>query len=233
MKITLIKKYSLLCALSFIVCFLPDHSSAQQKVSDDVQNMMNIALSQMERENYEGANVTFRKILATKETMPTDLAYHFAVTLYMIGQYENSKNFLERYFGLTRRSGDFYEQGKELEALIAERVEEIHACNLCDSKGYLLRTCSKCDGEGHEYSNCNFCKGKGIVSCTKCEGQGVVVSKNVFNEKVYQTCTKCESKGHHLCDECKGEKVVQNKCRLCIGTGRESSKTLCEHDENL
>ena len=47
----------------------------QQQFDPDVEELFAKARAQMEAEDYEGANVTFRKALATKKVLPTAMSY--------------------------------------------------------------------------------------------------------------------------------------------------------------
>ena len=72
---------------------IPQKIIYDQKVVD----LMNKAKAEMKSENYKAANKTFRKALATQKILPTDLSYLFAETLYIIHQYKNSLNFVDKY----------------------------------------------------------------------------------------------------------------------------------------
>jgi hypothetical protein len=194
-----------------------------------VLDLLVLAKNQMQDGKYVAASFTFRKMLETNEVLPTEMAYYFAETLYMTGQYQNSKNFLEKYTDLTGGSGDFYKQSLELEKLLAAKTMEIEACNLCDNHGYRLHTCPNCQGEKIISQTCAYCKGQGISICTACEGGGVIISENVFGENEYKTCTQCNNKGFVPCPICLGVKKTIADCRQCHGNGSIATKDICDH----
>jgi DnaJ-class molecular chaperone len=200
-----------------------------QDVKVLVNQQMDVAQKQMTAGDYQAANKTFRKILALKTVLPHDLSYLFAETLFMVGQYENSNNFLERYFKLTGKAGNYTNQAEELELLLEIKLKEIRECQYCDIHGYRLKICSRCHGEKYVYEKCYYCNGHGKLICHVCLGEGVLIKKNDFSIDEYETCYNCEGTGIEICPVCKGEKILKQKCPVCLGTGYESTKIICDH----
>lgn len=195
----------------------------------ELNQKMKRALSFMEDKDYSNANTVFRNILATEKVLPNNLSYHFALTLYHIEQYRNSKSFLDKYLKLTGKGGDFYEEAKQLSLLLDEAFMAISECDLCDINGYKFLTCSFCKGQKSTVEKCTKCQAMGIIKCQQCKGEGVVITTNSFGENKYQTCNRCEGKAIHTCDLCNGQKYLNLVCNICLGTGQESSTIICTH----
>ena len=184
-----------------------NNSIAQASRTDyELSQKMKQALTYMQEGNYDNANTVFRNILATEKVLPNNLSYHFALTLYHINQYRNSDNFLNKYFKLTGKAGDFYDESLQLQDLLKIEFTKIENCQLCDVNGYKYVTCTFCKGQKTILESCTKCRGVGKISCLKCKGEGVVITIDAFNERKYQTCDRCEGKGIHICDLCDGKK---------------------------
>ena len=216
--------------LFFILVFASALSYGQE-VNEIVSKKMEIARAQMDAGDYNGANKTFREILSLRTVLPHDLSYLFAETLYMIGQYENSRNFLERYLKLTGKAGNYTEQALQLQNYLASKFVNIKTCKLCDIRGYKLATCSNCHGVGHISASCSYCKGVGALKCHICLGEGVIITRNAFSVNEYQTCPKCEGKGYNICPVCNGAKILDQQCPVCLGSGMESTTEICTHPD--
>ncbi|MDH5366064.1 MAG: molecular chaperone DnaJ [Cyclobacteriaceae bacterium] len=221
--------------LLFTFCvFLVSFSGVSQpsRTNYELTEKMKQAIALMEIEDYTSANTIFRNILATEKVLPNNLSYHFALTLYHIKQYKNSSNFNKKYLNLTGKAGDYYTQSLQLEELLDQAFTEIRQCELCDINGYQLITCTFCQGEKNIIEACSKCRAVGIISCQKCKGEGVVITTDTFGENKYQTCDRCSGKGLHTCDLCEGKKQLNLVCNACLGTGKESSKSICTHGHN-
>lgn len=221
--------------LFFIFYFVTPSISvnAQQSRTDyELSQKMQKAIELIEKEEYHTANTVFRNILATEKVLPTNLSYYFSLTLYHINQYRNSHNFLEKYLKLTGKAGDFYEQSIQLQKLLENAFIEIKDCDLCDINGYQFITCSVCKGGKSNIEDCSKCRAAGIITCQKCKGEGVVITIDSFGENNYQTCDRCLGKGIHTCDLCEGKKQLNLVCNVCLGTGNQSSKVICTHNDH-
>lgn len=179
---------------------------------------------------YDEANVIFRKILALSETIPSELCYHFAETLYGVGQYQNSKNFIDKYFELTGRIGDNYNEVKMLEQMVNEEMQAIRECDLCNAFGYRLIACEECGSIGTVSAVCHYCHGNGISVCTKCKGEGVLITANDLGGDDYFTCDRCNGDGLETCPLCLGTKTLVLDCLVCNGTRKQPGHELCDHE---
>jgi len=226
-------KSILLPLFLFSACICTGQSAfdlAQERQYDpEVIQLMNQAKAKMAADDYESANKIFRKALATKKVLPTDLSYYFAQTLFVIHQYQNSQNFIDKYIELAGQGGNHYDEAVQLKKLLSKEFKEIRACKYCNLSGYRYITCDNCNGTGISTEVCYNCKGNGVVTCPKCMGNGVIVTFNSFLGKQYTACDLCDTKGYIICPVCHGEKTLTGTCSVCLGTGKKVSNIICNH----
>lgn len=217
---------------AFFIAFTLDYSSAMaqdRKPSPEAHALLEQAKNKMEEGYYKQANLIFRRMLKLNTVLPTEMSYLFAETLYKVGQYENSMNFLKRYQDLTDRSGDYYLLSLDLEKELMLKLQEIRHCSLCDQHGYRLAPCETCQQTGKTEQTCHLCRGNGIIACPVCAGVGVNISYDQFNNKQYRSCERCQSKGLVTCHVCHGDKIILSPCPQCEGKGALATQQLCDH----
>ena len=195
----------------------------------DVVALIDKAKTQMTLGDFDDANNTFRKALATKKVLPASMSYFFAETLFVIHQNQNARNFVEKYIELVGQGGDYYDKAVNLKSLIDAQFQEIKNCEHCNLSGYRYIVCDNCNALGHTVETCHTCRGNGLLMCPKCVGRGVLISANAFQEKKYSSCDLCNSKGYITCTTCNGTKELSGRCNICLGTGKKVSKTICNH----
>ena len=188
-------------------------------------------IANFDRGNYDVANVSFRKALATNKVLPTNLSYYFAETLYQIRQYQNSINFVDKYLELAGQGGDFYEEAIYLKGLIEQEFVAIRECHRCNSFGYRLVPCQRCASTGIEQGACFECRGKGQTLCPKCTGKGVYITLDKFNQQLFETCSRCAGDGAIVCSVCQGARVITTSCTRCLGSEFQSTQILCNHQD--
>ncbi len=221
-----------ICCISLVLVGIGTPTWGQtESVSGEVQEMMERAVAQMNDGEYELANVTFRNILKQRTVLPTDLSYLFAETLYMIHQYHNSKNFLDKYLRLAGTTGRYYPQALDLKRYLDDAFEEILSCSYCNNRGYRLMPCNTCHETGVLTDDCYYCKAVGVNLCEVCKGNGVTTSFNAFNEVQYFTCQTCEGKGQVACKICDGQKILTETCPDCHGTHKKAGLDICDHQD--
>ena len=222
--------YGGICGFFWVISlFLVPAHAQNQAVTPQVEEMMEKAIAQMNDGAYEKANLTFRNILRQKSVMPTEMSYLFAETLYMINQYENSKNFLDKYLRLAGATGRYYPQALDLKKYLDDAFEEILSCHLCDNRGYRLEPCEKCQQTGVLTDDCYYCQSTGVNRCELCKGRGVTTSLNAFNEVQYFTCQTCQGKGQVACKICLGNKIITETCPECHGRHKKAGYQICDH----
>ncbi len=211
-------------------CLIYQETIAQDKTSAYVDELMEVAIDQMNEGQYEEANVTFRKILKLNTVLPDDLSYLFAETLYMVNQIHNSRNFLDKYIRMVGANGRYYTQAMDLRHFLDDEYELILVCKLCDNRGYRLVACDVCEGHGEIVNPCFNCRGVGISRCDTCKGEGVTTSLNALGSLQYQTCSNCEGKAQVACKVCQGEKTLSDPCPACHGTYKKPGAEICAHE---
>ena len=222
--------YKTLVISGLLVLSLTSAVFAQKSSEDQVDELMETAIAQMNEEEYEQANLTFRKILKLDTVLPDEMSYLFAETLYMVDQYHNSRSFLDKYIRMVGTTGRYYSQAMDLKHYLDQEYELILVCKECDNRGYRLTDCDHCNNQGKLTSQCIYCRGVGINMCDQCKGQGVTTSLNAFREVQYQTCGNCNGKGQTACKVCLGAKEVYENCPVCDGTARKASSQICDHE---
>lgn len=190
---------------------------------------MKSAVAAIERSDYQTANGIFRNLIDSGLPLPEEMPYYFAETLYHLGQYDNSANFLNKYLELSGFTGDHYQGAQELQKKLEGPLHEIQTCQLCDRKGYRFKVCFTCDGNKEIQQDCDYCKAKGVVGCSRCGGTGMITKRNIFNIVEYFECERCSGKGRLTCPVCEGSLKEVSACRTCGGSGRLASENLCDH----
>lgn len=191
---------------------------------------MKNAKSALEKKDYQVANGLFRNMIDSGFPLPEEMPYLFAETLFELGQYDNSSNFLNKYLEITGFAGDHYLGAKELKEKLSAHLNAIQICQLCDRRGYQYQSCFTCDGTKQIEQDCNYCKAKGIVGCSKCAGSGMITRVNIFKIPEYYECERCNGKGRLTCPVCESTKVEISACKTCGGSGRLTSEQLCNHE---
>ncbi len=171
----------------------------------------------------------YKRLLSSGGEISAEFPYYFAKNLYDLKKYNNSLNFLQQY--LTYHDSEIRHKTEaiQLERKIGQAMSVIQSCPLCDKSGFLLVPCDYCEGNKTIDLTCQYCQGKGIELCKKCDGEGVVISRNAFNENNYTTCDRCKGQGFHGCSHCEGKKIMSKNCPECLGSGDKKSATLCTH----
>lgn len=191
--------------------------------------MIRSAEEAMEKQDYKTANSIFREMIEHGQALPDKMPYLFAETLFQLGQYDNSSNFLNKYLQLTGFNGEFYADAQELKKKLQTPLAAIASCQLCDSRGYKYETCSTCNGAKVIEQDCTYCKGKGVVGCSRCSASGMITKLNIFKIVEYFECERCNGKGRLTCPECEGSLKTSSECTTCKGTGKLATEAICTH----
>lgn len=222
--------FLIILLLLFAFCQFRSHKMYAQSPSlGTTSAMMAKASEAMKNEDFTKANAIFREIIDSNQPIPPEMPYLFSKTLYALGQYHNSNNFVNKYLDLNGFKGSYYKQAKELQSLLAGPLAEIASCEYGDARGYRYGTCQTCQGEGKTEQACSLCKGRGIIGCSRCAGDGLVTKKNVFNILEYFECERCSGEGRLTCTSCQGSLVEIDSCPVCEGSGHILTEELCDH----
>jgi|TARA_R100000482_G_C5122723_1_gene146753 hypothetical protein len=215
------------------IFFLISFASIAQGVPNlgQTDRWMKGALAAMERQDYTTANSIFRNLIDSGLPLPEEMPYYFAETLYQLGQYDNSSNFLNKYLEINGFRGANYQGAQELQKKLEGPLKDIIQCQLCDRKGYRLEPCSNCGGKQKLEQSCTYCRGKGIVGCSKCAATGMITKRNIFNIVEYFECDRCGGDGRLTCPNCQGSLKEISECKVCGGTGSLSTELICNHQK--
>lgn len=209
--------------------FLSYFQSIAQVNLGQTDRWMKGALAAMERKDYQTANSIFRNLIDSGLPLPDEMPYYFSETLFELGQYDNSSNFLNKYLEITGFKGQNFQGASELKEKLKGPLAKIQACELCDRRGYRLGACFTCEGKKQIEQSCNYCKSKGIVGCSRCGASGMIKKVNVFNIVEFFECERCSGKGRLTCPECSGSGKEVSECRTCSGSGKLATDTICDH----
>lgn len=224
--------YYFLLFLGFTLFLTPKAALGQLTPNlGQTDTWMKNAKSAMEQKDYKSANGLFRNLIDSGFPLPQEMPYLFAETLFELGQYDNSSNFLNKYLEISGFTGDHYEGAKELKKRLESPLNAIQICQLCDRRGYRYQTCFTCEGAKQIEQDCNYCKAKGVVGCSKCAGSGMITRVNIFKIPEFYECERCSGKGRLTCPVCNASKIEINACKTCSGSGRLTSEHLCNHQE--
>jgi hypothetical protein len=191
------------------------------------------ALAAMERNDYQTANSIFRNLIDSGLPLPEEMPYYFSETLFKLGQFDNSQNFLNKYLELTGFTGQNYEYAVRLKEKLKEPIAQILACEQCDRRGYRYERCTVCQGNKQTEQDCSYCKAKGIVGCSRCGASGMIKKMNVFNIVEFFECERCAGKGRLSCPNCSGTGKEISGCKTCEGSGKTPSTALCNHEKHV
>lgn len=207
----------------------PVLAQTQIKNQQEARKLLAQAKEEMAAQDFHAANRSFRHMLDLKVALPTEMCYFFANTLYMLGQFENSLRFAEKYESLAGTGGEYYQDTQKLKALLKLENEKIRSCNICSNQGYVLSECHYCEGQGELHQSCLKCYGKKHTRCKSCEGEGLIIERDHFGRNNYQTCSNCLGKGFQLCPYCDGQGEKTQGCHVCGGNGKVSGSEICKH----
>jgi DnaJ-class molecular chaperone len=191
------------------------------------------ALAAMERSDYQTANSIFRNLIDSGLPLPEEMPYYFSETLFQLGQYDNSQNFVNKYLELTGFTGQNYESATRLKEKLKAPLAQILACERCDRRGYRYENCTACLGKKQTEQACSYCKAKGVVGCSRCGASGMIKKVNVFNLVDFYECERCAGKGRLACPTCNGSGKEVSACKTCEGSGKTASTTLCTHEAHV
>jgi DnaJ-class molecular chaperone len=225
--------YSSLLFIGFTLLLIPKVAVCQLTPNlGQTDAWMKNAKAAMEKNDYKSANGFFRNLIDSGFPLPQEMPYLFAETLFELGQYDNSTNFLNKYLEISGFTGDHYEGAKELKKRLEAPLNAIQICQLCDRRGYRYQTCFTCEGAKQIEQDCNYCKAKAVVGCSKCAGSGMITRVNIFKIPEFYECERCTGKGRLICPVCNGSKIEINACKTCSGSGKLTSEHICNHQES-
>lgn len=226
------KIFALTCLLSLSLLGFTVAESCAQVNLGQTDRWMKGALAAMERSDYQTANSIFRNLIDSGLPLPEEMPYYFSETLFHLGQFDNSQNFVNKYLELTGFNGQNYDYAVRLKEKLKEPLAQILACKLCDRRGYRYAPCPVCNGNKQVEQACAYCKANGVVGCSRCGASGMLKKVNIFNIVEFFECERCAGKGRLSCPTCGGNGKEVSACRTCEGSGKTASADLCNHAEH-
>src|SRR5690606_29813277 len=112
--------------ICFVISFLGNikHTVGQvQPNLGQASRLMREALTAMEANDYQTGNTRIRQNIDSNASLPPEMPYYFAETLYELKQYANSANFLHRYLKIIGFKGNNYTYAKELEQKLKKPLD--------------------------------------------------------------------------------------------------------------
>ncbi len=142
----------------------------------------------MQEEQYEDAEVNFKRVLKESRVVPTILTFYFGKNSYYLGKYKQSIDWLNKYLELKGTDGRFYNECTELLKLanasyLALRKEDQAKAAQILASDYQVD-----------------CGPTGKVICPVCKGRGVIIEAGSFGN-TYRTCPYSDDHGQLTCDE--------------------------------
>lgn len=171
----------------------------------------------IDQEKFQEAQPILKSILSQKKIIPNEVAYFYAVNLYGLKKYGQSRTAFRKYVKITADTGQFREKAQEYLVKLD-----------CQETGYkeVTITCEICYGDT-VLVDCNHCKGQGVEVCPICRGNGVVSTQSTMG-RTFHTCARCNGEKIVACSVCKGKKKIRDVCNSCGGTGKLKVKRRCD-----
>jgi tetratricopeptide (TPR) repeat protein len=165
---------------------IEENRQTQRNVS--VRAELDSAIALTNAGKYEAADEKYRYVLQNLKSLPSDLTYHFGRNSYLLGQYSQSVDWLNKYIQLKGPSGQYYQDAvtwkekAEQEVLKQREIKSAEATVIL-SKNYDID-----------------CGPTGKVTCPVCSGSTVVIKKTYLGDS-YKTCTFCKKLGYLSCED--------------------------------
>jgi hypothetical protein len=153
-----------------------------------VRSELDSAIALTEAGRYEEADEKYRYVLKNLKSLPSDLTFHFGKNSYLLGQYSQTVDWLNKYIQLKGPSGQYYEEAvewmKKAEVQVLKEREQKSA-----EAGAILSRNYDID-----------CGPTGKVTCPVCGGSTVVIKKTYLGDS-YKTCPMCKKLGYLTCED--------------------------------
>ncbi len=173
--------FSLLSELTF----------AQLKDNDYYIRLMNEGVDMMESGDYENADSQFKLVLRNIEVLPSEICFHFGKNSYMLEEFKQSINWLNKYIELKGTKGRYFKKCVEF----LEKSENAYKLKQEAQRNRIYTELS----ENNEFD----CKGKKYIQCPICKGEGVLIEPGKMDTAIYKTCPYCIGEGRITCEEYK------------------------------
>lgn len=160
----------------------------QAQRNRSIREELDSAIALTDAGEYEAADEKYRYVLKNLKSLPSDLTYHFGRNSFLLGQYSQSVDWLNKYIQLKGTGGQYSEDAvawlKKAETeLLKEREQKSAEATVILSKNYDID-----------------CGPTGKVTCPVCSGSTVVIKKTYLGDQ-YKTCTFCKKLGYLTCED--------------------------------
>jgi hypothetical protein len=160
----------------------------QRQRNRSIREELDSAIALTDAGEYEAADAKYRHVLQNLKSLPSDLTFHFGKNSYLMGQYSQSVDWLNKYIQLKGTGGQYSEEAvtwlkKAEQDLLKEREEKSKQASVLLSKNYNID-----------------CGPSGKVTCPVCNGSTVVIKKTYLGDS-YKTCTFCKQLGYLTCED--------------------------------
>lgn len=142
----------------------------------------------MDHGKYALADEKFRYVLQHVRSVPSDLTFYFGKNSYLLGEFKQSIDWLNKYIQLKGTTGQYYEEAtgwltKAEAEYLKQKNEAAEKTQQLLSKNYDID-----------------CGPTGKVTCPVCQGNHVIVRKGPFGDS-YKTCPYCNEHGILTCEQ--------------------------------
>lgn len=197
------KNLSLL-ALLLLTCSLlqaqtPEEYLRQQEQIKraNIMKQLDSGVYYMDNGQHELADAKFKYVLNNIKGVPSTLTYYFGKNSFMLGQYKQSVDWLNKYIQLKGTNGQYSQEA----ASMLHKAE----AELLTQQAQQLRAAAEKEKEEKQQqvlsSNYDIdCGPTGKVICPVCHGAHVIIKKGTFGDE-YKTCPYCNDHGILTCDE--------------------------------
>ena len=160
----------------------------EQRKRSETLRQLDSGVYFMEHGEYVLADEKFRHVLQNVNSVPSDLTFYFGKNSYLLQQYRQSIDWLNKYIQLKGTTGQFYAEATEW---------------LKKSEAEYLKEKTDAAGKTQELLSKNYdidCGPTGKVTCPVCQGNHVIVRKGPFGDS-YKTCPYCNEHGILTCEQ--------------------------------
>jgi tetratricopeptide (TPR) repeat protein len=160
----------------------------EQRQRADVLRQLDSGVYLMDQGKHVLADEKFRYVLQNLRSVPSDLTFYFGKNSYLLGQYKQSIDWLNKYIQLKGTTGQFYQEATEW---------------LSKAQADYLKEKSDAADRTQELLSKNYdidCGPTGKVTCPVCQGNHVIVRKGPFGDS-FKTCPYCNEHGILTCAE--------------------------------
>ncbi len=160
----------------------------QRQHNRTIREELDSAIALTDAGSFLAADAKYRYVLQNMKSLPSDLTFHFGKNSFLLGQYSQSVDWLNKYIQLKGTSGQYSDEAiswkkKAEQELMKEREQQTEQASVLLSKNYDID-----------------CGPSGKVVCPVCTGSTVVIRKTYLGEQ-YKTCSFCKKLGYLTCED--------------------------------